>query len=130
MPTMGQKANFEKPPCMQTVAIASDADGNGVATMGPFTGFLDSVHFAKGDLADTADFTITVARTAQAVAGAVNLTASKTVRPRITPQGVTGADLTALTFLEPVYLFNDTLNVALAEGGVSKSGTVTALIRK
>ena len=124
----GQIANLQKPPCAETVAISCDADGDGTASLGPFTGYLDSMFFDKGTFADTADFSVTVARTAEAVAGRTNLAADAVVRPRITPQGVTGANLTALTILEPVFLFNDTLNVVVAQGGATKTGAITAIV--
>lgn len=126
--TQGQIANLQKPPCMEVKDISCDASGDGSVVMGPFTGFLDSLFFAKGTFADTADFTATVTRTGEAVAGTSNLTASKVVRSRITPQGKTGTDLAALTILERPFLFNDTLTVVVAQGGVSKAGTVSATI--
>lgn len=126
--TKGQIASFQDPPCMETVAISSDASGDGTASLGPFTGYLDSMFFDKDTLADTADFTVTVARTGEQVAGRANLTADANVRPRITPQGTDGVNLAALTVLERVFLFNDTLNVVVAQGGANKAGAVSALI--
>lgn len=126
--TQGQKANLAKAPCMETVAISCNASGDGSAVLGPFTGYLDSLFFNKDTFADTADFTVTVTRTGEAVAGRPNLTVDYVVRPRITPQGITGTDLAALTVLERVFLYNDTLTVVVAQGGVSKAGEVTAII--
>lgn len=126
--TQGQIANLSKPPCMETVDIVSDGSGDGSTTLGPFTGYLDSLFFDKGTFADTADFTVTVVRTGEAIAGRANLTADDVVRPRITPQGITGSDLAALTILERIFLFNDTLTVVVAQGGASKAGAVSALV--
>lgn len=126
--TKGQIANLHKPPCLETVDISCDADGDGTAQLGPFTGFLDAIFFDKGTFADTADFSVTVARTAEAVAGRANLTADAVVRPRVTPHGITGVALDALTVLERPFLFNDYLNVVVAQGGASKAGAISALV--
>lgn len=126
--TQGQIANLSKPPCMEVKDISCNASGDGSVVMGPFTGFLDSLFVAKGTFADTADFTATITRTGEAVAGTPNLTASKTVRCRVTPQGKTGTDLAALTVLERPFLFNDTLTVVVAQGGASKAGAISATI--
>jgi hypothetical protein len=127
--TLGQIMNGQTPPCLETVALESDGSGDGTAVLGPFTGFLDSLFLDKGTLADTADVSITVARTGEAVAGRANLTADVVIRPRVTPHGITGVALSALTILEPVYLYNDYLNVVLDEAGDTKVGAISALIR-
>ena len=126
--TQGQIALLQKPPAMAVETISCNGSGDGTLVMGPFTGFLDSLFFAKGTFDDTADFTVTNTRTGEAIAGTPNLTASRVVRPRITPQGKTGTDLAALTVLERPFLFNDTITVVVAQGGASKTGTVSATI--
>lgn len=126
--TQGQIANNTTPPAYETVAISSDASGDGTAQLGPFTGYLDSLYVAKGTLADTADITVTVARTSEQVGAAANITASRVVRPRVTPHGIDGVALTALTILERPYLYNDYLNLVVAQGGASKAGSVSALV--
>lgn len=125
--SMYQKTQIAKAPAFQSETISSDASGDGSVVLGPFTGFLDAIVVTKGTLADTADLTVTVTRTSEQVGAAANVTASRVVRPRVTPHGIDGVALTALTVLERPFLHNDTLTVVVAQGGASKSGTIGIL---
>lgn len=125
--TQGQIGNLQKPPCSESVSLTTNGSGAATGTLGPFTGFLDTLIVTKGTLDDTADLTVTISETSEQVGGAANITASRVVRPRVTPHGIDGVALAALTILERPFLFNQSLTLTVSQGGNTKTGTVAAI---
>lgn len=110
-----------------SVAVTTDASGDVTAFSEVVTGRLLSVSFTDTDLADTADFTITTDRDAQALLTVSNIASSTTWHPR---QATHGKDGTASLYAaagEPVEsdipIFRDRIKVVVAQGGDTKTGS-------
>ena len=80
--------------------------------------------------AGTTDVTIATAggtAPAQTILTLTNAATDKWVYPRITPQGVTGADLAALTILEPIPV-HDKIKVTIAQANAADNIDVWLLV--
>ena len=118
---------------IRTVQWDVASDGSSVADVDSpkLTGFLYRIRYIKDDTilyADTVDFTITHGVSGQGIWTQANVTASVAKFPRFLPDGLTGAALAALTVAEMVLLNNESINVALAQAGASKTGSFEAIL--
>ena len=122
--------NHDHAPAAESASIVTSAGGAATVYIGPFTGTLESLVYAPGTIATGADVVCTLETSGEAIWTETNLGTSTIVRrPRVTPHGITGVALAALTVLEAPYLVNDRIKVVIAQGGATKTGGVEALIK-
>jgi predicted polyphosphate/ATP-dependent NAD kinase len=99
--------------------IVVSAAGAANEDIGPFRGFLEEVIYTKVDYANGVDFVITSKRTGESLWAENNVNSSVTKRPAaLTHDG----DGVATTQYDRIFVEGD-VNVVIAAGGVSKSGT-------
>ena len=118
-----------------TVAITTDASGDGTGLTRNVTGRIINVIYTKDattPYADTVDFTITSEATGQDIWVESNVTASKTVAPR---QAIHATDGTASLYAsagEPVedYIFAafERVKIVVASGGNAKDGSFRVVV--
>ena len=107
------------------------ATGGGVTgylpAVGALTGKLAAVQYIPGAtgvaLASTADLTITLDRTGESIWAESNITAGKTVRPKRAGASASGVTATGAALTEDVFLKDDRIKVAIAQGGNTKQAT-------
>lgn len=115
-----------------SVTAAVDGAGDGTFYVPVTYGAIMMIQYVKTDYADGVDFTITVDSTGEALWAELNVNAAKIVYPRADVQDLVGADaLYAATFnrVEPVYMVNDRVKIVVANGGVSKTGSFTVVVK-
>ena len=121
------------PPIIQSqaasVTVVVDASGNATEYIGPLYGQLDTLIYTKIDFADGVDFTITKESTGEGVWTESNVNASDLARPRVITQDLVDTDSTTLVIREPILFAGERIKIVIAQGGVSKSGKFTALLR-
>ena len=113
-----------------TVTTAADQTGTGY-TAENIHGRVLAVKYAKVDFADTVDFTITSELTTQNIWVESNVTANKTVYPRVACHdtvGVAAEVATGFAVRDTVPLANERVKIAVAQGGIVKSGTFTIIV--
>lgn len=118
-----QSKNFAR----ASISIVTDASGDFEDTIGPFTGYLDTIKFTLGTLTSgAADITVKATSTGETVFAVTNAAANDVVRPKILSQDTSAADLTGeySRFL----LVNDTLTVTVAQGGDTKTGSIEVAV--
>lgn len=109
-----------------TVAVTTAADGTGLGYSNPVNGRILSVQYVKTDYDDGVDFTITTETTGQTVWTQSDVNASAVKVPRQATHSTAGV---AATFdgtrpvLEPVFVADERIKIAIASGGNVKSGT-------
>lgn len=110
---------------LASATIVTAADGSGSAQIS-VNGFIESIRYVKTNFADTVDFTITNAETGETIWAELNVTASKTCRPRGATNDTAGvAALYAAggTAVNEKIAIAGTINIAVANGGNTTSGT-------
>jgi len=111
--------------------------GNGAATANAtsnqvVTGRVLGVYVRYNDSPPAATTDVTIATAggtapAQTILTLTDTAASKWLYPRITPQGTTGADLAALTVLEPIPV-HDKIKVTIAQANAADNVDVWLLV--
>jgi hypothetical protein len=116
----------------KSVTIIVDADGNGTGYIPVMQGRVMSLHYTKTDYADGVDVVVTAEATGEAVLSKDNVNASAHFYPRAAVHDVLGAPAlfaaAGQAIVEPVFLANDRIKIIVSSGGVSTSGTFTAVI--
>lgn len=113
-------------PQSASVAITTAADGSATAYTSNIRGKIIAVQYTKassGNFVDGVDFTITTETTLQNVWVDTNVNASEVVFPKMLNDDTAGADLTAI--YDHVRVFNERVKVVVAQGGDTKTGTIT-----
>lgn len=108
-----------------TVALACDASGDQTVYSPAVSGRIMSVIYTKTDFANGVDITVTTRTTGVPVIAWTDVNASIAVHPRHVVHGLTG---TALAGVEPANAADEELKIVVAQGGVSKTGTLTFVI--
>lgn len=115
-------------------AIALTTDGAGAATgYSPVVkGRILAVIYTAVDFDATADLTITLEATGEAILTLTNQAASAVKYPRVPVQDEAGADALfaagGTKIREPVVAVNDRVKVVVAQGGAAKTGTITVIV--
>lgn len=126
-------------------AITIETAANGTATaylpeagaepgVGPgrsLTGRILELIYTKGDFAAGVDFTITAEATGETIWTETDVNASKTVVPGQPTHSTAGVAATfdgTRAVLAPIVLANDRIEIVIASGGDTKSGTFTVVI--
>jgi hypothetical protein len=114
-----------------TVAITTNASGvASVVAGGKIRGFLYALYYRPGTIETGADFTITVTGTGAPILTKSNLgTGNSWLYPRAKPtiaNDATGGLNAAPTV--PIPLINDTITIAVAQGGNTLTGAMDILI--
>lgn len=113
----------------ETVDIVTATGGSATEYSPPVTGRLVEIIYTKDGsnaFASTADFTITTERDGLAVLSLANVNASASYRPIRKATTATGAAST-LTEL-PIYLAEDRVKFAVAQGGNTKNGRFAVIV--
>ena len=114
------------------VPITVDASGDAIAYTPVCNGQVLQIHYVKTDFADTVDFTITGESTGQAILAQSNVTASFVKAPRQPVYDQSGAAMlhaaggTALA--APILVVKERVKIVVAQGGVSKTGSIHVVI--
>lgn len=113
------------------ISLLTDGSQNALAYSPVVTGRVLGIAYVKTDFADTADITITVEGTGEAILTLTNQTASGKFYPRAQVHGPTGVALTlegTEPLVEPIVVAKDRIKVAVAEGGAAKTGAIHVII--
>lgn len=114
-----------------TVSLTTAADGSATGYTPVVSGRVMSLHYVKSDFADTVDFDVTVDATGEVLLDKDNITASASFYPRKQVTDPTGTAATmdgTRALLEPVFVAQDRIKVAVANAGDTKSGSVIVVI--
>lgn len=114
-----------------TVSLTTDGDGAATGYTPVVSGRVLSVVYTKTDFANTADITVTADVTGMAILTLTDQTASGTFHPRAQVHGPTGTALTfngTQTVNEPVPVAQERVKVVVAQGGDTKTGSVTIVL--
>lgn len=114
-----------------TLTLTTDASGDATGYTPVVTGRVLSVVYTKTDFADGVDFTVTAEATGQAILTLTNQNSSAAFHPRVQIHGSTGTGLTydgTRTICEPITVSHDRVKVVIAQGGDTKTGTVTIIV--
>jgi len=115
----------------KSVTITTDADGDATDYISVDHGRILSIHYAKTDFADGVDFTITSEATGEGLWTESNVNAAKSVYPRVPVTDQVGGGVTydgTNEIYEPIAMAGDRVEIVIAQGGDTKSGTFTVLI--
>lgn len=113
------------------VSLATDSSGNATGYTPHVSGRVLAVIYGKVDFANGVDITVTAEATAQPILALTDQNASGTFYPRQQVHGATGTGLTTdgtRLLVEPVVVANDRVKVVVAQGGDTKTGTVTLVV--
>ena len=115
-------------PVRHTVTVTTAASGGlGTGYTPLIYGRLFSIQYVKDDYAADCDFTITTETTEQNLWVEADVNADKVVAPRQPTHDATGTASLFVAAGEPVEdyfaISGEQIKIAIAEGGVSKSGT-------
>lgn len=113
------------------VSLTTDGDGAATGYTPVVSGRILGVIYTKTDFADGVDIAVTLEATGQPILALTDQNASGTFYPRVQVHGATGSALTlegTEPVAEPVVAANDRVKVVIAQGGDTKSGTVTVIV--
>jgi hypothetical protein len=114
------------------VSLTTNASGAATGYTDRVTGRVLAVVYTKADFANGVDFTITAEATAEPILTLTDQNASGVFYPRLGVHGSTGAALLyaagGTAVCEPVAVANDRVKVVVAQGGDTKTGTVTVIV--
>lgn len=114
--------------------IALTTDGAGAATgyTPLINGRILGVFYTKVDFDNGVDFTITLDATGEAILTLANQNASGKFYPRVPVQDEAGADALyaagGTKLRDCVVAANDKVKVVVAQGGATKTGTITVVV--
>jgi hypothetical protein len=114
-----------------TGTITTDGSGNATVYTQGFTGKLLEVRYLKTDFADGVDFTITVNGTGEGVWAEADVNVATIKYPRRTIHDLVGAVRTydgTYEVAEPVYVFQDSIKIVIAQGGGAKTGAFEFIV--
>lgn len=111
-----------------SVSIVTAADGSAIGYSDHIHngGLLHQARYVKTDFADTVDFDVTVEDTGEVIWDEDNVTASKTISPRVathTTAGVAAAYASGGSGVLDKIAVTGRIKVQIANGGDTKSGT-------
>ena len=113
-------------PIRHTVDITTATGGAGTGYLGPCRGVINSIGYATGTLATSADLTITMETSKQAVLTAADVAVGTQFRPVAAGTTTTGA-ASSLTEV-PIYAADERVKIVIAQGGNTKTGTFYAVV--
>lgn len=116
----------------KSVTITVDASGDSIDFINVAHGRVMSLHYVKTDFADGIDFVITVEETGEGLWQEDSVDNAKSVYPRVGVHDVLGAPAlrvsAGLPLVEPIFMAQDRIKIVTANGGVSKTGEIIAII--
>lgn len=118
----------------QAITVTTNGDGDGVGYTTPVRGRVLQIRYVKpdsGGFADGVDFDITLEISGVVIWDQDNVNASVTVLPRQAVQDTAGAGATydgTRAIREPVYVADERVKIAVANGGDTTTGTFYVLI--
>lgn len=113
------------------IDVTTNASGVGSGSFPKCTGYLHSIRYIPHGTTPydaTLDVTITNATTGQGIWTQSDVTAAVTKFPRFVPDSLVGVALAALAVAERVFMNNEQISVAIAQGGNTKTGSFEAVI--
>ena len=115
-----------------TIALTTNASGVATGQSGVVNGRVSHLIYTKDDFEDTVDFTITGEESGTNIWTEANVTAGKTVAPRQPTHSEAGVASLYQAPGEPVedkiVIANERINVAIAQGGDTKNGTISIIL--
>lgn len=116
----------------ESVSITTDASGDATGEITvPLNGRVLQVDIDTGDWASTVDVTVKVARTQQQILAA-SPSADANYAPRQATHTTAGAAALyasgGIAVLDYLFLADDTLEITIAQGGNTKTGTITVQV--
>ncbi len=115
-----------------TIALATSAGGAATAFSGRVTGRILAVIYTAVDFDATADITITLEETGEAILTLTNQAASGVFYPRVPTHDETGAAAlyaaAGTNVRDAVAAANDRVKVVVAQGGATKTGTIVIVV--
>jgi hypothetical protein len=113
-----------------TVAITTDALGDGTGYTPVLNGKIINIIYTKDDYAAGVDFAITAEGSGLGLWSEANVNASKTVAPKQPTHTQVGVenDTAGDVLLEDIYLTNERVKIVVDEGGDTKSGTFKVIV--
>jgi hypothetical protein len=112
-----------------TVAAQTATGGGATVFSPPVTGRLASIIYTKdadNAFASTADFTVTVEETGEAVWAESNVNASKTVDPVRLAASTSGVAVSGV--YGGIHVHNDRVKIVVAQGGNTRVGTFHVVV--
>jgi hypothetical protein len=113
-----------------TVAITTDASGDGTGYTPVVTGKIINIIYTKDDYAAGVDFAITAEGSGIGLWTESDVNSSKTVAPKQPTHNQTGTenDTAGDVQLEDIYLTNERVKIVVDEGGATKTGTFKVIV--
>lgn len=115
-----------------TVSLTTDASGDVTAYTPYLSGLVQQVIYTKTDFADGVDFTITVEGTGETVWTESNVNAAVAKLPRAATHSTAGVALLyaagGAAVANQISIGRDRIKCVIAQGGNTKTGTLTFLI--
>lgn len=115
-----------------TVSLTTDASGDVTAYTPYLSGLVQQVIYTKTDFADGVDFTITVEGTGETVWTESNVNAAVAKLPRAATHSTAGVALLyaagGAAVANQIAIGRDRIKCVIAQGGNTKTGTLTFLI--
>lgn len=108
------------------ITLTTIADGSATGYVGPVTGRIHEITYAKVDFDNGVDFVVSAERTGVTIWSEENVNASKTVLPRVTTHTTAGVGAAyaagGAPVLDAVVVAKDRVKIVIASGGNTKSG--------
>jgi len=115
-----------------TIPVTVDASGDATVYSAHISGKIQTIRYVKADFADGVDFTLTAEDTGETIWAESDVNASATRAPRQPTHSTEGsAALYAAAgsaVNDHIAIANDRIKIVVAQGGVSKSGTIIIII--
>ena len=114
-----------------SVALTTAADGSATGYTPHITGRILGIIYTKTDFANGVDFAITLNATGETILTLTDQNSSGVWYPRVQVHDETGTGATldgTRKMREPVAAANDRVKIVIAQGGDTRTGTVTVIV--
>ena len=113
------------------VTITTNASGDGSGSTPIVNGRVLAIHYIKTDYANGVDFDVDTSVSSVVIWSQDNVNASASVFPRKQVTDTAGVGLTldgTRTMNEPIPVANETIDIVVAQGGDTKTGTFHIIV--
>lgn len=114
-----------------SVTVVTNGSGDGTGYIEGVNGVINSIEYSKDTYSNGVDFTVTNNRSGEQIWAESDVNASAVRRPRAATHSTAGvAALYAgggSAVLDKIAVSNDAIKVVVAQGGDTKSGTITVV---
>lgn len=115
----------------EIVSLTTDSNGDATGYTNRVTGRILGIVYAKTDFANGVDFTITLDTTGQAILTLTNQNSGAAFYPRVPVHDEAGAGATldgTRAMRDCVVAADDRVKIVVAQGGNTKTGTVSVIV--